>query len=414
MENRYFKDKRISLLVLSTVMTAYGFLCMTKYCFSAAMVFIVDEGYMTKFETGMISAVFWAVYAVIQLFGGVLADKFRPEKQLAISLLGSGIINLAIYFCYENYILTMVLWSLNAILQFSGWPASFKIVSSMVHESQRQAGTVIITIMSPIGVLFSYVVAALVAHWQQNFIISSIGSFLLMIAWLITAKYTNRFVVTEQILPEDKKNTKVGDAPQVSFLRLAFSSGLIFFLVLTFLRSFITQIQTLIPVMINESYEGVQPAFATVLSFVVLVCNVLGPILANKLAYFFRNEMLATALMFALTIPAAFFTLLLGSVNYWFIIAATALIVLCASANGYFTMTLASVAFVKWGKGGTVAGITNAAAAFGIVGANFALTLIADKFGWIPTLITLISLIVFGTVLALIGTPVWKKFKNLT
>ena len=414
MKTGYFKNKRISLLVLTVLMTAYGFLCMTKYCFSSAMVFIVDEGYMTKFETGMISAVFWAVYAVIQLFGGALADKFRPEKQLAISLFGSGVINLAIYFCYDNYVLTMVLWSLNAILQFSGWPASFKIISSMVHESHREAGTVIISIMTPAGVLASYMVAALVARWQQNFIISSIGSFLLMIAWLITAKSTSRFLCTDQILPTEKAPQKNDAAPQTGLLKLALSSGLVFFLVLNLLRSFITQIQTLIPIMINESYEGVDPVFATVLSFVVLFCNTLGPILANRLAHLFKNEMLTAALLFLLSMPLSFVTLLLGSINYWFIIAATALIVLCASANGYFTMTLASMAFAKWGKDGTVAGITNAAAAFGIVGANAILTLIADKLGWIATLITIVSLVVFGAILGFIGTPIWKKFKNLT
>ena len=84
-----------------------------------------------------------------------------------------------------------------------------------------------------------------------------------------------------------------------------------------------------------------------------------------------------------------------------------------ATATSYFAMTLSSVAFVKWGKGATVAGILNAAAAFGIVGANFLLTLIAEKLGWGITLITITALIVISVILAFIGTPIWKKFKNL-
>ena len=44
------------------------------------MVFIVDEGYMTNFETGMISASFWMVYGIMQIFGGMVADRWHPER----------------------------------------------------------------------------------------------------------------------------------------------------------------------------------------------------------------------------------------------------------------------------------------------------------------------------------------------
>ena len=375
------------------------------------MVFIVDEGYMTKFETGSIAAAFWAVYAVTQLFGGFFADRFKPENLITLALVGSGAINLAIYFCYENYILTMVLWSLNAALQIGGWPASFKIISTMSHESQRSKAMVILSMMSPAGVLASYVVAAAVGRWQQNFIISAVGSFVLMILWIVSTKSTSRFVVEEAVVQNGAIN--VDGVPKVKFFRLALSSGLVFLLLLSFFRAFITQIQTLVPTMINESYEGVAPSFATVLSFIVLICNALGPMVASKLARFLKNEMLANAVLFSFMIPMGLVTLLLGRVNYWFIIAATACIVLCASATSYFAMTLASVAYIKWGVGATVAGITNAAAAFGIVGANFVLTLIAEKFGWGVTLITISALIVISAILSFIGSPIWKKFKNL-
>ena len=413
MVNRYFKDKRASLLVLSMLMTSYGFLCMTKYCFSAAMVFIVDEGYMTKFETGMIAAAFWAMYAATQLFGGVFADKFKPENLITVALLGSGVINLAIFFCYDNYTLTIILWSLNAALQIGGWPASFKIVSSMVHESQRSKGTVVLSMMSPAGVFASYVVAACVGRWQQNFVISSVGSFLLMIVWVISTRRTARQVVEETVVTAVSTSESDSNVPKIKFFRLAITSGLVFLILLSFFRAFITQIQTLIPTMINESYESVAPSFATVLSFVVLICNAIGPMFASKLANVLKNEMFANAVLFSVMIPMACVTLLLGRVNYWFIIGATACIVLCASATSYFAMTLASMVYIKWGVGATVAGIVNSAAAFGIVGANSLLTLIDDKFGWHTTLITITVLVILSAFLSFVGTPIWKKFKNL-
>lgn len=394
-------------------MTSYGFLCMTKYCFSSAMVFIVDEGYMTKFETGVIAAAFWAMYAIAQLFGGALADRLKPENLITIALFGSGIINLAIYFCYESYVLTIVLWSLNALVQIGGWPASFKIISTMAHESQREKANVIISMMSPVGVLGSYFVAAMAVKWQHNFIVSALGSFILMIAWLIATRTTSKYVVTETSDPMNITEMRNDGAQKGILIRLLLSSGLIFLLLISFLRTFLTQIQTLVPTMINESYDGVAPSFATVLSLVVLFCNALGPVFGNKLSRFMKNEMLAAAVLFFAMIPMGLVTLFVGKINYWFIIAATAGIVLCASATSYFTMTLASIAYIKWGVGATVAGIINGAAAFGIVGANFVLTLIAERCGWVMTLITIEALTVLCAMLAFIGTPIWRRFRNI-
>ena len=76
----YFKDKRVSLAVAVILITAYAIICMTKFCFSSAMVFIVDEGYMTKFQTGTIVSAFWVVYALMQITGGVLSDRFKPKR----------------------------------------------------------------------------------------------------------------------------------------------------------------------------------------------------------------------------------------------------------------------------------------------------------------------------------------------
>ena len=113
MVNRYFKDKRASLLVLIMIMTSYGFLCMTKYCFSSAMVFIVDEGYMTKFETGTIAASFWAVYAVTQLFGGV------PVNPLGLGVSHNSYVDLVLRFGYlgASAIILMIFYSTIKCLQ---------------------------------------------------------------------------------------------------------------------------------------------------------------------------------------------------------------------------------------------------------------------------------------------------------
>ena len=128
---------RISLLIFTTLILSFSFVSMTKYCFASAMVFIVDEGYMTNFQTGLISSGFWLAYGVSQLFGGMLTDKLRPEPLVTFGFVAAGVVNGAIYFCYRNYALTLILWVINALCQFGVWPAIFKIVTAMYSGKQR-------------------------------------------------------------------------------------------------------------------------------------------------------------------------------------------------------------------------------------------------------------------------------------
>lgn len=65
---------------------------MTKSMFSSAMAMIVEEGFMTKSQTGFINVVFWLVYAVFQLVGGFAVDKFSPHKLIMIGLAGAAVV----------------------------------------------------------------------------------------------------------------------------------------------------------------------------------------------------------------------------------------------------------------------------------------------------------------------------------
>ena len=48
--------------------------------FTSAMAIIVEEGSMTKSQTGLINAMFWLVYAPFQVVGGLAVDKhFRTS-----------------------------------------------------------------------------------------------------------------------------------------------------------------------------------------------------------------------------------------------------------------------------------------------------------------------------------------------
>jgi MFS family permease len=84
-----------------TLLISYAFICMTRACFNAAMSTIVDMGVFTKTQTGIISAVFYAIYGVLQVAGGILTDRKNPEHLITVGFVGAAISNLVIYFNHD-------------------------------------------------------------------------------------------------------------------------------------------------------------------------------------------------------------------------------------------------------------------------------------------------------------------------
>ena len=84
----HLQNKKISKNFFWMLWVLYAVVYMTKNCYSAAMASIVDEGILTKSQTGLINAVFYGVYAPFQILGGVFADKYNPEKMIKIGLVG--------------------------------------------------------------------------------------------------------------------------------------------------------------------------------------------------------------------------------------------------------------------------------------------------------------------------------------
>ena len=150
----------------------YAIVCMTKNCYNGAMASIVDEGILSKSQTGFISAMFYLTYTPLQIFGGGFCDRYSPEKLIKYSLLGAAVANVVIYFNH-NYYVMLAAWMLNGIVQFAVWPATFKIISSQLVRSDRKLMAFYISMSGTAGLVLSYFVAAIVTVWEHNFSLSA-------------------------------------------------------------------------------------------------------------------------------------------------------------------------------------------------------------------------------------------------
>lgn len=410
----HLEDKKKSLLLFWTVFFMYVLVFMTKNCFSAAMASIVDAGVLTKSQTGLITAVFYIVYTPLQIVGGVVADRFKPDLLIEIGLIGGGIAN-AIIFFNQNYVVILITWVFNALVQFAVWPGVFKIISSQLVPEQRSRAAFFMSFSSAIGLMIAYIVAALVGRWQDNFLISSAVLFLLTAVFHIVTKRVEPYMVPDTVprgFYSDKPLKLVRH--EMSTGKLLLMGGIYFVVAYIVLRSAVENgMKTLAATMLMESYEQVSPAVGNLLNTLVILSGVLGTLAVRfGLSRIVKDEIVGTILLLLLCIPLSVLLHFVGSYNVW--VAVGALCVIVGALNGAHYLSLSyNMRFTRYGLNGTAAGITNAAGSFGIVIQSYGLTKVAEETGWVTVADLWLGMVVVSALLLVIALPTWKRFTAL-
>lgn len=410
----HLEDKKKSQLLFWTVFFLYVLVYMTKNCFSAAMASIVDVGVLTKSQTGLITALFYLVYTPLQVIGGMVADRFSPERLIKIGLIGGAIAN-AIIFFHQNYIVILITWSLNAVIQFGIWPGVFKIISSQLVPEQRKQAAFYMSFSSALGLMVAYVVAAAVSRWQDNFAISSAVLFLLTVIFHLITKRVEPYMVHDAG-PRNVHSDKPLDLDRrgMSAGKLLLMGGIYFVVAYIVLRSAVENgMKTLSSTMLMESYTQVSPSIGNLLNTLVILAGVLGTVTVRfGLSRLIKDEVVATLLLLALCIPLAVILRFVGSCDVW--ITVIALCVITAALNGTHYLSLQyNMRFTRYGLNATAAGITNAAGSFGIVVQSYGLTKVAETTGWITVTYLWLGMIAVSAMLLVIALPTWKRFTAL-
>lgn len=411
----HLEDKKKSRLLFWTVFIMYVLVYMTKSCFSAAMAAIVNEGALTKSQTGLISAVFYIVYAPLQIVGGIVADRCNPERLVKIGLVGAAIAN-AIIFFNQHYIVMLVIWTLNAIVQFAVWPSVFKILSSQLAPEHRERAVFFISFSSTLGILIAYLVAAFVRRWQDNFAISSIVLIVSMAALHIVTRRVEPYMVPDTV-PRGFHGKRSLDLVQhnMSNAKIFWMGCLYFMTIQLILRCAVENgVKTLSATMLMESYANISPSIGNLLNTLIILSGVVGLLFTRFVLFprIFKNEMTCTFVLMAVCIPLLIVLRFVGTLNVWVILLCLCIVTALLNGTQYISMSY-NMQFAKYGLNGSVAGITNAGGSLGLVLQCYIFPLVAENFGWPAIMDMGVFFVGVSALLMLVAIPIWKKFTSL-
>lgn len=410
--NIHLENKKESRHFFWFLWIMYSFVYMTKNCFSAALAPIVAEGILTKSQTGLIVAAFYIAYTPLQIVGGIAADRYSPEKLILTGLIGGAASNLVI-FLNQNYYVMLVAWVFNAIIQFGLWPSVFKIYSSQLCRSDRPIMVFYMSFSSIGGLLLGYLAAGILPNWRYNFILSSAVLVILAVILYIFCKHLSRFMKRDYTSADDPSKLDVQPL-KLSTSKLFWISGFFIMLPVVAIRQIVANsIQTLAPTMLMESYESVSPLVGNLLNTFVITAGIIGTIIIKKIYYprFVKNELVAYLPIAFLALPFLIMIKFIGKVNIISVIISMCLISALLTAvlllQSHYTMR-----YSRFGKNGTAAGITNAAASLGLVIQNYGLLKVADNFGWQSVINIMIVMVVLLPVFLFLGFMLWRRFSK--
>ncbi len=408
MKSKQLESFKLSVILFAALFVLHAVVYMTKNMFSAAMASIVETGVMTKSQTGAISAAFWLVYAVSQIIGGFAADKYSPFKMICIGII-SGIVSNFIIYYNQNYALVMVVWCINAALQFGLWPGLFKIVTTQVCPAFRSTAIFWVLLSTSAGQAISLLVASVMTDWVNNFLVSAIALAVLLVLWVVLYKFLEGRMVEVTIEPRTKKKT---DAPAMELGALARSSGLAVLVVISFFATTVSNgIKTVTPVMLMESYERLPAAIATRMSVFLIVFAVLGMFLAGGFRRkVTQNEMRAILIFVSACVPFLALSYTVGKWHYILILAFLSFAIVFLQAATPFSNSFAAARFTPYGRSGTVSGILNACAALGNVFASFIFPWMAETLPWNGVVLFWVICVLLVLVLAFALLRKWTAF----
>lgn len=413
MKKRYISDHRTSVLLFIFIWIMYAVVYMTKNCYTAAMAGIVENGIMTKSETGLIAACFYLSYAPFQVVGGKLADKYPPEVLLIIGLAGAALSNLLIYL-NQNYIFMIIVWTFNGAIQFGIWPGVFKIVSSNLERAYRKKAIFLISLSSSSGMALAFITAAFIKDWRNNFLLSAILLFLFTAATVVVYFFINRKATFEEELPVAQTPSNIQVKP-VTTKKILFGAGLAFLLLPFIITDLVSLgVKNFAPTMLMESYDTISPMIGNFLNVFLIVAGVLGTFIV-KFIYprFVKDELSGFRNIGFISLPLIALCIFVGSKYVSVTVTVISLCIVSACSAIMATLrSYYSARFAPYGKNGEVAGIINACSSLGVVVQTYGLSKVADAYNW-PTVFSVITVLwVIFLVITSLVLPLWKKFKR--
>lgn len=372
----------------------------TRTNYGAVLSEMVTSMGLTKSELSVALTGSFITYGAGQLISGYMGDHIHPKKLLAAGLLATSILNLLIPLCSSPATMA-VIWCINGFAQSFMWPPLVKTMLMLLSMEDYEAKVVNVGYGSSCGTIFVYLVAPLcilISGWKLMFIVSGIMGIVGLVIWQRKCpSFTLTYPERKMTDTRNKKKTKLVTPLLIIAVIGILMQGILRDGVATYMPSFISETYHLS----NE----ISILTGVLLPIFSLVCTKTAAKLHLK---FIPNLLVCSAILFLIctcsAIPLYFFYETAPALSV------ALLVVLNACTHGVNLMLISYLPAKLADREhlSTMAGLTNSFAYIGSAVSTYLIPLAAEGYGWSATLLIWAAAAFLGTLLCIIGIPLYR------
>ncbi len=407
---KYLENKRVSQILIIVSFLTYTIIGLTRNAYSAAIVGIINEGYFSKSDAGIIATSFSITYCISQIVGSYYVDRVSPFKIIVLGSVVTIFANVAMSLS-PTYWTIFIARGVCGIAQFGVWPALLRILSEYVNKDHRHAWRYILPLGVSLGYVFSYIGAAVVSHWKGLFTLSYIAMAVATVVFIITSAYADkRAVIKEEVKPAEKTTSE--NIEKISLFKMFATSGALLLIIPILAKSVIgVAIASWMPTMIMESYN-VSPAISSIMTTLTTCANFVAVVWVIIIyPRFFKMQTNAVGMLFLFTIPFVVVSaMFIGSMSMiWIVIFITLVNSFMGSIHQFNTVEIPG-AYTRYNKAGMVAGLINAIGTFAAIVSSWIWGAMAEVYSWNTIIATWAVMALVSAICCFLATPLWKKF----
>jgi len=409
LDNQKIDDKNRIMLLFWICWIAYFSTYLGRLNYNAVIVEIVQSGFSTKTQAGLVSTSYFFMYGIGQFFSGMLADKLNPRKLMIVGLVSSSILNIAMSVAPAN--IMPVIWGINGLALSLTWSPIMRIFAEKLNGDDLHRLSVHFGTCSVAGSLGAYVMCSAVVYflsWKWVFIASASFMLVSVILWIAGMKKIYPFDHKTKVT-EKSKTEKSSESGNVA--RLILASGLIYVIPAVLAQGALKDgITTWAPTFLYEQF-GVDSVLSMLLTAVFPVINIFGVYLGafvNKCL--FHRELTASYLFFA--VSAAGIAVLMISNHMVLSLLVLTLITTVMYSINLLIVGIMPLKFASYGRAATITGILNSLVYLGSALSTYGISLVTQSAGWFATFLMWLGIALLGFGFCMFGNRCWEKFKS--
>ena len=331
-------------------------------------------------------------YGTGQVLSGYLGDKISPKLEVAIGLLLTSMMNIAMPLCKDAVAMT-VIWCVNGFAQSLTWPPIVKIMAARLADDDFKRATTSVSLFSTVGSVSVYLCAPLIItllNYKWVFVIAGICGLLMFSAWLLFAK--------------DAKKEKRMDAPTVKKGKSynIFTPLAILLLIATAMQGALRDgVTTWTPTYISDTFS--LGSSISILSGVVLPLFAMVSVYVTSRAYRSSglNPITLAGMIFLGASVFAALLFVFGEETAILSVLLSALLTASMHAINFLLIGMVPGLLARYSNISFLSGVINSATYVGSALSTYGIALLSENYGWQMTIGIWVAIAAAGAAICL-------------